>query len=282
MQFVTVTFRKACVAFFFAGLGASGSLNAQQVPPLAGIAHVAIRVRSLAASIEFYKSLGFDEAFDLKRDGVAYESFIKVSDHQYIELYPVTTKDPEPAFLHVCFEGDDLQAIHDEYETHGLTPTVVRKAPAGNMLFTMSGPLQPIGPGGKAITQTIEYTQYLPGSLHSNDAGQHLGAERIADRLLGVSLATIDPMGAREFYLNQLSFKPLPGQQMVMHLPGHSGDQVEIVQSSLGTLARITLQTASLSKAMRRLGREHIKFAKSPENAVFLDPDGNQILVQQR
>lgn len=132
------------------------------------------------------------------------------------------------------------------------------------------------------MLQTIEYTQYQPGSLHSNDAGQHLGGERIADRLLGVALSTTDPLGAREFYLNQLSFKPLPGQQMTLHLPGHSGDQVEIVQASLGSLARITLQTSSLSKAMRRLGHEHIKFVKSPENVVFVDPDGNQILVQQR
>ena len=258
------------------------AVPAQQAVPLAGIAHVAIRVRSLAASVEFYRSLGFEEAFDLKRDGVAYESFIKVSDHQYLELYPVTPTAPEPSFLHVCFEGDDLLAIHDEYETHGLTPTVVRKTQDGNLLFTMTGPQQPIGPGGKAVLQTIEYTQYQPGSLHSNDAGQHLGADRIADRLLGVALSTTDPLGAREFYLNQLSFKPLPGQQMMMHLPGHSGDQVEIVQASLGALARITLQTASLGKATRKLGREHIKFAKSAENVVFLDPDGNQILVQQR
>ena len=282
MRFVTVVFRRGCVALLSLAALSACCLHAQQVPPLAGIAHVAIRVRSLAASIEFYRSLGFDEAFNLKRDGLTYESFIKISDHQYVELYPLTGKEPEPAFLHVCFEGDDLQAIHDEYETHGLTPTVVRKAPAGNLLFTLSGPLQPIGAGGKTVPQTIEYTQYQPGSLHSDDAGQHLGAERIADRLLSVALATTDPTVAREFYLNQLSFKPLPGQQMTLHLPGHSGDQVEIVQASLGALARITLQTASLGKAARRLGREHIKFAKGPENLVFLDPDGNQILVQQR
>ena len=69
----------------------------------------------------------------------------------------------------------------------------MRKAGAGNMLFTMPGPPQPLGPGGKAIPQNIEYTQYMQGSLHSNDFGQHLGGDRIGDKLLGVSLATTDP-----------------------------------------------------------------------------------------
>ncbi len=257
-------------------------LSAQQAPPLAGIAHVAIRVKDLAASRSFYESLGFEEAFDLKRDGATYESFIKVSDHQYIELYPVSAQDPAPAFLHLCFEGNDLQAIHDDYIAHGLTPTAVRKAGAGNLLFTMPGPVQPIGPDGRPTPQNIEYTQYQPGSLHSNDAGKHIGADRIADRLLSVSLAMIDPAAGREFYLNQLSFKPLPGDQMVLHLPGNSGDQVEIVQPTRGARARITFQTSNLGRAGRRLGHEHIKFVKYAEALAFNDPDGNQILIQQR
>lgn len=260
----------------------SGPLLAQQAPPLAGIAHVAIRVKDLAAARSFYQSLGFEEAFDLKRDGVPYESFIKINDHQFVELYPASQKDPASAFLHVCFEGEDLQAIHDDYIAHGLTPTAVKKAGAGNLLFTMPGPGQPTGPDARAVPQNIEYTQYMPGSLHSNDAGKHLGADRIGDRLLSVSLAMADPTAGREFYLNQLSFKPLPGDQMVLHLPGHSGDQVEIAQPALGAQARITLQTSSLGRAGRRLGHEHIKFTKSAETLAFADPDGNQILVQQR
>ena len=259
------------------------ALPAQQpTPPLAGIAHVAIRVKNLDAARSFYQSLGFEEAFDLKRDGVPYESFIKINDHQFLELYPVSQKDPEPGFLHVCFEGDDLQAIYDDYVAHGLTPTPVRKAGAGNLLFTMAGPQQPIGPGAQPAPQNIEYTQYQPGSLHSNDAGKHLGADRIADRLLSVSLAVVNTADARDFYINQLSFKPLPAQQMSLHLPGHSGDQVDIVARTLGQHARITLQASSLGRAGRRLGHEHIQFVKSPEVLAFFDPDGNQILIQQR
>src|SRR5580700_2562770 len=182
-------------------------------PPFNGIAHVAIRVHDLAASVAFYQKLGFEQAFDLRKNDVPYESFIKINDNQFIELYPVTAKDPTPGFLHLCFEGVDVNAIHDDYLSRGLTPTPVRKAGAGNLLFTMAGPAQPFGP------QNIEYTQYMPGSLHSNDQGKHLGADRIADRISGVALAMQDTAGARDFYINQLHFKPIAGDQTVMHLP---------------------------------------------------------------
>ena len=257
-------------------------LPAQQAPPLAGIAHLALRVHDLEASRAFYQSLGFEEAFDLRRNDIPYESFIKINDHQFLELYPVTAKDPEPAFLHLCFEGNDLQAIHDNYVAHGLTPISVRKAGAGNLLFTMPGPAQPIGPGGAPMAQNIEYTQYQPGSLHSNDAGKHLGPDRIADRLLAVDLAMVEPESARVFYFNQLSFKPLPGAQDTLHLPGNSGEQVSIVASTLGRHARFTLQTANLAKASRHLSHEHIKPVKRPDAITFTDPDGNEIVLQQR
>ena len=89
---------------------------------------MALRVKDLGASVAFYESLGFMQAFDLRRDGVPYESFIKINDRQFIELYPATGKEPQIGFLHLCFEGDDLEAIHADYVSHGLTPTAVKKA----------------------------------------------------------------------------------------------------------------------------------------------------------
>src|SRR5258708_23574534 len=106
--------------------------------------------------------------------------------NNYPELSPETAKDPTPGFLHLCFEGIDLNAIYNDYASHGLTPTAVRKAGAGNLLFTMAGPLQPSGP------QNIEYTQYMPGSLHSNDQGNHLRSDRVATNLIPLALAMKD------------------------------------------------------------------------------------------
>ncbi len=245
-------------------------------PPFNGIAHVAIRVHDLAASVAFYQKLGFEQAFDLRKDNVPYESFIKINDNQFIELYPVTPKDPTPGFLHLCFEGVDLNAIYDDYVSHGLTPTPVRKAGAGNLLFTMAGPLQPSGP------QNIEYTQYMPGSLHSNDQGKHLGPDRVASKLIAVALAMKDTAGARDFYINQLHFKPIANDQMDLHMPGQSGQEVEIVPAMLGTQARLTLQSDNLGKSARHLHKEGVAAVKNGATLTITDPDGNILILENR
>src|ERR1700734_111451 len=242
--------------------------------PLNGIAHVAIRVHDLAASVAFYQKLGFEQAFDLRKNDVPYESFIKINDSQFIELYPATEHDPAVGFLHLCFEGVDLNAIHDDYVTRGLTPTAVRKAGAGNLLFTLAGPEQPSGP------QNIEYTQYMPGSLHSNDQGKHLGPDRVADKLVVVALAMKDTAGARDFYINHLHFKPIAGDQTVMHLPGGSGQEMEMVAATLGTQARLTLQSENLAKAARSLHKEGIAAEKRATALSITDPDGNILLLE--
>jgi catechol 2,3-dioxygenase-like lactoylglutathione lyase family enzyme len=257
----------------------AASVHAQSdthAPPFNGIAHVAIRVHDLAASVAFYQKLGFEQAFDLRKDDVPYESFIKVNDHQFIELYPITPKDPAPGFLHLCFEGVDLNAIYDDYISHGLSPTAVRKAGAGNLLFTMAGPLQPPGP------QNIEYTQYMPGSLHSNDQGKHLGPDRVAIKLIAIALAMKDTAAARDFYINQLHFKPIANDQMDLHMPGESGQEVEIVPTTLGTQARLTLQSDSLGKSARHLHKEGVAAVKNGATLTITDPDGNILILETR
>ena len=101
-------------------------------PDLAGIAHIALRVKSLDASVAFYERLGFVEAFSLSRDGQVYEAFMKVNDRQFIELYPATSDHAQVGFLHLCYEGANLSSAHEFYMAHGLRPTPVKTAGAGN------------------------------------------------------------------------------------------------------------------------------------------------------
>ena len=259
----------------------TATLTHAQAPPLAGIAHVAIRVRSLDAARDFYTKLGFEEAFTLTdKDGKVNESFIKLNDRQFLELYPANPDNPKQAaigFLHVCFEGNDLEAIHDDYVSHGLTPTAVRKAGAGNMLFTLAGPIDASG-----AAQNIEYTQYMPGSRHYEDRGKHINPDRVADTLTGVSIAMKDPGAARDFYLNQLSFKSIAGDPMFLHMPGDSGQEIEIATAtSLGTKARLTMRTPSLAKSARLLKKQNISAIKSKDTLTISDPDGNLIMIRE-
>ena len=55
-----------------------------------GIAHVAFRVADLEAARAFYNKLGFDQFFEMKQGDRTTEAFLKINDHQFIELYPRT------------------------------------------------------------------------------------------------------------------------------------------------------------------------------------------------
>jgi catechol 2,3-dioxygenase-like lactoylglutathione lyase family enzyme len=254
-----------------------------------GIAHIAIRVKDIAASVAFYHKLGFDQAFaNTSPDGTVTQSFVKLNDRQYIELYPVTARDTQIGFLHLCFEGTDLNALHDFYVAEGLTPIAVRKAGAGNLLFTMKGPQQFADP------QNIEYTQYMPGSKHTLDFGQHLGPDRVGDKMTGVALAMQDPAAARDFYLAKLGFTPAAGRVYRLNLPGTSGEQVEIVPvDGLGPKSSILLTSPDLDRSAAQLQRQGLEFQRASEMWTaadgkstevemisVTDPDGNIIRIQ--
>jgi catechol 2,3-dioxygenase-like lactoylglutathione lyase family enzyme len=137
-----------------------------QSPDLVGVAHVAFRVDDLQKAREFYQKLGFEQAFEFSDAGKTSVAFIKINDRQFIELYPRTDPSQPGGLMHICFEANHIQAVHDAYVKQGLQPTEVKKARAGNLLFVMHDP----------EGQLLEYTQYLPGSLHSESRGKHLGS----------------------------------------------------------------------------------------------------------
>ncbi len=259
-------------------------------PPMNGIAHIAIRVKNIAASVAFYHKLGFDQAFaNMAKDGTTVtQSFIKLNDRQYIELYPVSDRDPKVEFLHLCFEGADLNAIHDYYVAEGLTPIAVRTAGAGNLLFTMKGPQQFADP------QNIEYTEYMPGSKHTLEFGKLNGPDRVGDKMTVVALAMQDPAAARTYYLTKLGFTPSANNPARLDLPGTSGESVEIVPvDTLGSRSSIVLTSSNLDKAAAQLTRQQVEFKRATASATdakgktrtidmisVTDPDGNIIRIQ--
>ena len=118
-------------------------------PALAGIAHVAFRVSDVEKSREFYRALGFEQAFEFKDPGKPEVSYIKINDHQFIELYG-RADDPQPTgLLHVCYEAADIESLWNEYVKSGLNPPPSRKAHAGlqsisEVDYVVIGALQPL------------------------------------------------------------------------------------------------------------------------------------------
>src|SRR5271165_3949493 len=118
-------YRTLFTALFCASLGWA------QPASQSGIAHVAFRVADLEAARAFYNKLGFDQFFEMKQGDRTTEAFLKVNDHQFIELYPRTDPSQPTGLMHVCYESSNLEALRAEYVKRGLTVSEVRKAGAG-------------------------------------------------------------------------------------------------------------------------------------------------------
>jgi catechol 2,3-dioxygenase-like lactoylglutathione lyase family enzyme len=214
----------------FAGLFCT-VFAAAQPASLSGIAHVAFRVVDLEATRTFYNRLGFEQFFEMSQNGRSTEAFLKINDRQFIELYPRTDAAEPLGLMHICYEARDLEAVHAEYVRRGLAVSDVRKAGAGNLLMTMKDP----------EGQTIEFTQYMPGSRHYEDRGKHLGANRVAQWITGATTVARDVQAVRSFYLEKLGFHALGPVPARLEIAGDSAGEVDLTaaaQAALDLVAR--------------------------------------------
>jgi lactoylglutathione lyase len=108
---------------------------------ISGIGHVALSVKDIDRSLEFYVAkLGFEEMFrlyhpdDAKRLWIVY---LRVTDTQFIELFPGGTGDTVPerwtlGFDHLCLECSDIDAAIADLAAHDVPLTQARKVGADN------------------------------------------------------------------------------------------------------------------------------------------------------
>jgi catechol 2,3-dioxygenase-like lactoylglutathione lyase family enzyme len=228
-------------------------------PNQVGIAHVAFRVADLNAARTFYNKLGFEQFFEMKQGDRTTEAFIKINDQQFIELYPKTAPSQSLGLMHVCYESNDLEALHADYVKRGLTVSDVRKAGAGNLLMTMKD----------SEGQTIEYTQYMPGSRHFEDRGKHLGANRVSQMLIGATAPAKDVVAVRNFYIEKLAFGEIDRERLRM--PGDSGQELDVVA---GTGSGIRFGVADLRETAGVLSKLGLQGKSAPQALTVTDPDG--------
>src|SRR5581483_4758676 len=194
-------------------------------PNLAGIAHVAFHVTDVAKSREFYRTLGFEEAFAFNDPGKPSVSYVKVNDRQYIELYQRKDESQPLGLMHVCYEASDLESLHAYYAEQGVDAPAPRKARAGNLLFVLHDP----------EGQTVEFTQYMPGSLHYEARGKHLGANRIAEQMVRPTVPVKDLETEHSFF-KKLGFEDAGSQNGIrLLLPGGSGEGIQLRSNSAPT-----------------------------------------------
>jgi lactoylglutathione lyase len=91
------------------------------------LAHVAIKVKDLGKALDFYiGKLGFGEMMRLhKPDGSVWLVYLRVTDDQYVEVFPGAMEDRAPGWdangvNHFCFTVDDLDAALAELDQAGI------------------------------------------------------------------------------------------------------------------------------------------------------------------
>ena len=234
---------------------------------ITGIAHIAYRVSDLDKEVAFLQKLGFVQSFaNTNAAGKTTEVFIKVNDRQFIEVYPQGNPSEPLGWMHVCYESDDLNGLAAALTAHGLKPTEVRKAGAGNLLTTMKDP----------EGRVTEFTQYMPGSRHTLDKGQHLGEHRICDEMLGFSLPVPDLEGARKFYVTGMGFEARDSRGgLRMSLSSVPDLRIQIHKAEAGASPETLFRVSDTASAMQKLQALSLTVKQDRNRVLVNDPDGN-------
>ena len=93
---------------------------------VSSIAHVAIRVKDVDRSLDFYVSkLGMREMMRLDRDGRLWLLYLRITDTQFLEVFPEgvgerAAEREAVGFNHICLEVGDIDAALRELQTAGV------------------------------------------------------------------------------------------------------------------------------------------------------------------
>jgi lactoylglutathione lyase len=106
---------------------------------ISSIGHVAIRVKDIEPTLDFYVGkLGFKEMMRIDRDGALWIVYLRITDTQFLEIFPGGSGDVVPGhepigYNHMCLTVPDIQQCARELEAAGVPLTrEVLKHPADN------------------------------------------------------------------------------------------------------------------------------------------------------
>jgi len=168
-------------------------------PPIVGVAHIGLKTSSIDAAETFYgRVLGYDHFSLDKPTGGLMLNYYKVNDHQYIEIYPTLASPTEDRMTHIAFETTNIQQLRDYLAAHSVkVPAALKPGLDKNLSMMIKDP----------EGHDVEFVQYMPGSLHSNNFGKFLPDTRISRRMIHVGITVHDREAADRFYKDILGFK---------------------------------------------------------------------------
>jgi len=267
-------------------------------PRIVGLSHVALFVHDVEQARAFYKGfLGFGEPYSLSDpDGALHLTWIKINDHQTIELFPEKEAGTD-RLNHVAVEVDDAEAMHAYLASRGIdVPPTVMKGRIGNSNFTAKDP------DGHAV----EFVEYEPDGWTVREKGRHLPDTRISSRLRHAGLSIGDLEASLRFYRDVLGFKETwrgsrDGKQLSwVNLTVPDGDDyLELMLADappdttrLAIQHHVCLEVDDVPQAWRTLeARPRPKSSKAPtplrvgingkRQINMYDPDGTRVEIME-
>jgi catechol 2,3-dioxygenase-like lactoylglutathione lyase family enzyme len=270
----------------FAGALIAASLFAQdaiQRPKILGVAHMAVYVKDLARTRQFYEQfLGFGEPFTLpQKDGAGTRiAFVKVNDHQYFEIFNEADRG-EGRLNHISLYTDSADRLYTYLKSKGVEVMsdkgAVGKGQTGNKNFNVKDPDGHI----------VEMVEYMPDSWTAREQGKFMPATRISDQIMHVGVLAGDLDKSIAFYGGILGFKEFwrgsssPRMLSWVNIrPAGGDDYVELMlYSSLpaadarGTKNHASLMVLSAEKALAEL-------KKRAAQGLYTPPEGKPMEIE--
>jgi lactoylglutathione lyase len=295
-------FRLARIATLIAVAGSAvSSCSAQSAAPgrphITGISHVAYYVTDMPRAMLFWHDLlGYDLSYDRKKPNGTDTSvaFLKVNDHQYVELLSDPPAGTKNLMSHVCFLVDDLEAMRTYLASKGVAvPARSSRTRTGDLVFTIKDP----------EGTSLEFSQPQPDSVEAQGAGKFLPATRISQHIYHVGFLVGDTQRALDFYAKILGFQetwrgggPTQLSWINMRVPDGT-DYVEFMlysrlPATFGSDNHVALEVPSLAAAVADLeARPAFKTYAKPiaphvgkngkRQANLFDPDGTRVELME-
>jgi catechol 2,3-dioxygenase-like lactoylglutathione lyase family enzyme len=195
---IVAAFFLAAASVFLKGTPKTGAAVSR--PQILGIAHVALRVKDAAVARKFFGHvMGLDELplHETARGKMRY-TYFKVSNEQYIVVSPTLSTPTEDRLIHIAFRTTDAKRLRRYVAGHGVAvPGELRKDSEGDLSFTLEDP----------AGHTVEYIQYLPGSVESRNFGKFLSTRRTSQQIIHAGETVDDRTAADGFYRGILGFR---------------------------------------------------------------------------
>ena len=278
--------------------GAVAQATAPVRPRITGISHVGYFVSDLPKALAFWHDfLGFDEAWSLtKKDSTDTRiAFIKINDHQHVELFNEPATAPPNMMSHLCFAVDDIEAMRTYIRSKGYEVKAGGgKTRTGDYAFEIKDPDGTL----------VEFMQDLPTGKEMMAAGKFQPATRISSKIYHIGFLVGNSEKARQFYGDMLGFQetwrgganPKQLSWINMRVPDGT-DYIEFMlydkaPDKFGTKNHISLSVPDVAKAVAVLeARPAAKDYGKPltvntginqkRQVNLFDPDGTRVELME-